>query len=138
MPAACLSALFCPLVIGPFIAPLAIGTGDMLNLFLFGAPQFGLGLVFPTLGGQLVSATENALIGTPEHILLSRGSGSASVKRPSSVLPVALSSWWPSPRMIQSRLLNSRERPGLPPATSLTHAAPPARTACTALHMQIG
>ncbi len=66
LPAACLSALLCPLVVWPFISPLAIGTGDMLNLFLFGTTQFGLGLVFLTLGGRLVSATENALINTLE------------------------------------------------------------------------
>ena len=66
LPAACLSALLCPLVVWPFTAPLAVGTGDMLNLFLFGTTQFGLGLVFLTLGGRLVSATENALINTLE------------------------------------------------------------------------
>jgi drug/metabolite transporter (DMT)-like permease len=66
LPAACLSALLCPLVVWPFTAPLAIGTGDMLNLILFGTTQFGLGLVFLTLGGRLVSATENALITTVE------------------------------------------------------------------------
>ena len=66
LPAACLSALLCPLVVWPLTAPLAIGTGDMLNLFLFGTTQFGLGLVFLTLGGRLVSATENALINTLE------------------------------------------------------------------------
>jgi drug/metabolite transporter (DMT)-like permease len=48
------------------LSPLAIGMGDMLNLFLFGTTQFGLGLLFLTLGGRLVSATENALINTLE------------------------------------------------------------------------
>jgi drug/metabolite transporter (DMT)-like permease len=66
LPAACLSALLCPLVVWPFTSPLAIGMGDMFNLFLFGTTQFGLGLVFLTLGGRLVSATENALINTLE------------------------------------------------------------------------
>ncbi len=66
LPAACLSALLCPLVVWPFTSPLAIGMEDMLNLFLFGTTQFGLGLVFLTLGGRLVSATENALINTLE------------------------------------------------------------------------
>jgi len=64
--AACLSALLCPLVVWPFTSSLAIDTGDMVNLFLFGTTQFGLGLVFLTLGGRLVSATENALINTLE------------------------------------------------------------------------
>jgi drug/metabolite transporter (DMT)-like permease len=66
LPAACLSALLCPLVVWPLISPVAIDMGDMLNLFLFGTTQFGLGLVFLTLGGRLVSATESALINTLE------------------------------------------------------------------------
>jgi len=66
LPAACLSALLCPLAVWPFASPFTVGTGDMLNLFLFGTTQFGLGLVFLTLGGRLISATENALINTLE------------------------------------------------------------------------
>jgi drug/metabolite transporter (DMT)-like permease len=66
LPAACLSALLCPLVVWPFAAPLEIGTTDLLKLFLFGTTQFGLGLVFLVIGGRLVSATENALINTLE------------------------------------------------------------------------
>jgi hypothetical protein len=34
--------------------------------FLFGTTQFGLGLVFLTVGDYFVSATENALINTLE------------------------------------------------------------------------
>jgi drug/metabolite transporter (DMT)-like permease len=48
------------------LSAIAIGMGDMLNLFLFGTTQFDPGLVFLTLGGRLVSATENALINTLE------------------------------------------------------------------------
>jgi drug/metabolite transporter (DMT)-like permease len=66
LPAACLSALLCPLAVWPFGAPLAVGAGDMLNLFLFGTTQFGLGLALLTLGGRWVSATENALLNTLE------------------------------------------------------------------------
>ncbi len=66
LPAACLSALLCPLLVWPFAAPLAIGTQELFYLFLFGTAQFGLGLVFLTLGGRLISATENALITTVE------------------------------------------------------------------------
>ena len=66
LPAACLSALLCPIAVLPFAAPALPGSADMTNLFLFGTVQFGLGLVFLTLGGRLVSATENALIGTLE------------------------------------------------------------------------
>jgi drug/metabolite transporter (DMT)-like permease len=65
LPAACLSALLC-LLVWPLTTPLAIGAGNMFNLFLFGTMQFGLGLVFLTLGGRWISATENALIGTME------------------------------------------------------------------------
>jgi drug/metabolite transporter (DMT)-like permease len=66
LPAACLSALLCPLVVWPFAAPLAIGMADMLKLFLFGTTQFGLGLILLTWGGRLIPATENALITTLE------------------------------------------------------------------------
>jgi drug/metabolite transporter (DMT)-like permease len=66
LPAACLSALLCPLLVWPFASPLDVGTIDVLKLFLFGTTQFGLGLVFLTIGGQMVSATENALINTLE------------------------------------------------------------------------
>ena len=50
----------------PFAAPLAIGAVDLLNLFLFGTVQFGLGLILLTLGSRWVPATENALISTVE------------------------------------------------------------------------
>jgi drug/metabolite transporter (DMT)-like permease len=66
LPAACLSALLCPLLVWPFADPLSVNGEDLFQLFLFGTTQFGLGLVFLTLGGRLVSATENALIGTLE------------------------------------------------------------------------
>jgi drug/metabolite transporter (DMT)-like permease len=66
LPAACLSALLCPLIVWPLAAPLNVSTIDLLKLFLFGTTQFGLGLVFLTVGGQMVSATENALINTVE------------------------------------------------------------------------
>lgn len=66
LPAACLSALLCPLIAWPFAAPFALGLREFLYLFLFGTAQFGLGLVLLTLGGRLVSATETALINTLE------------------------------------------------------------------------
>jgi drug/metabolite transporter (DMT)-like permease len=66
LPAACLSALLCPLLVWPFAAPFNVTTEEMLKLFLFGTTQFGLGLVFLTIGGQMVTATENALINTLE------------------------------------------------------------------------
>jgi drug/metabolite transporter (DMT)-like permease len=66
LPAACLSALLCPLVVWPFAAPFDVGWDSMAKLFLFGTTQFGLGLILLTVGGQMVSATENALINTLE------------------------------------------------------------------------
>jgi drug/metabolite transporter (DMT)-like permease len=66
LPAACLSALLCPLVVWPLGVPLAVGAGDMFELFLFGTTQFGLGLALLTVGSRWVSATENALLNTLE------------------------------------------------------------------------
>jgi drug/metabolite transporter (DMT)-like permease len=66
LPAACLSALLCPLVVWPVATPFAVSADDMVRLFLFGTTQFGLGLALLTLGGRWVSATENALLNTLE------------------------------------------------------------------------
>jgi drug/metabolite transporter (DMT)-like permease len=66
LPAACLSALLCPLLVWPFISAQVPGPADMINLVLFGTAQFGLGLALFTLGGRWVSATENALLNTLE------------------------------------------------------------------------
>jgi drug/metabolite transporter (DMT)-like permease len=66
LPAACLSALLCPLLVWPFASPFAVTGSEMAELSLFGTAQFGLGLVLLTVGGQLVSATENALLNTLE------------------------------------------------------------------------
>lgn len=66
LPAACLSALLCPLVVWPFASPFAPDAHDFFFLLLFGTTQFGLGLIFLTVGGQLVSATEAALINSLE------------------------------------------------------------------------
>jgi hypothetical protein len=66
LPAACLLALLCPLVVCPVASPLDVTTTEVLKLVLFGTTQFGLGLVFLVIGGRLVSATENALINTLE------------------------------------------------------------------------
>jgi drug/metabolite transporter (DMT)-like permease len=66
LPAACLSALLCPLLVWPVATPFDVSAGDMVNLVLFGTTQFGLGLALLTIGGQMVSATENALINTLE------------------------------------------------------------------------
>jgi drug/metabolite transporter (DMT)-like permease len=66
LPAACLSALLCPVVVWPLAHPGAAGSPNMLYLGLFGVTQFGLGLLLLTLGARLISATETALIQASE------------------------------------------------------------------------
>ena len=66
LPAACLSAFLCPLVVAPIARPAAVGPMDLLNLALFGITQFGLGLLLLTLGARLISATESALMNALE------------------------------------------------------------------------
>lgn len=66
MPAACLSALLCPLFVWPAAHPGAAAGTNMLYLVLFGVTQFGLGLLLLTLGARLISATETALIQASE------------------------------------------------------------------------
>ena len=66
LPAACMSALLCPILVWPLVSPSGIAAIDLLKLFLFGTMQFGLGLILLTIGGQMISATENALINTLE------------------------------------------------------------------------
>lgn len=71
LPAACLSAFLCSLLVWPVAAPGAARSTDMVNLVLFGTTQFGLGLLLLTLGTRLVSATESALMNTLEAPLAS-------------------------------------------------------------------
>ena len=66
LPAACLSAFLCALIVAPVSHPLAVTAHDFLTLALFGTMQFGLGLLLLTLGTRLVSATRSALIGSLE------------------------------------------------------------------------
>jgi hypothetical protein len=61
-----MSALLCPILVWPLVSPSGIAAIDLLKLFLFGTMQFGLGLILLTIGGQMISATENALINTLE------------------------------------------------------------------------
>jgi len=66
LPAACLSAFLCSLIVWPVASPGAAGPRDIVYLALFGTTQFGLGLLLLTLGVRLVSATESALMGALE------------------------------------------------------------------------
>ena len=66
LPAACLSAFLCAVIVAPVSHPLAATAHDFLYLALFGTMQFGLGLLLLTLGTRLFSATRSALIGSLE------------------------------------------------------------------------
>lgn len=63
LPAVGLSAFLCALIVWPFARPLSVSGEELLLLALFGASQFGLGLLLLALGTPLVSATRGALIG---------------------------------------------------------------------------
>lgn len=64
IPALSLSAFLCALIVLPFAQPLSVSGANLGLLALFGASQFGLGLLLLALGTPLVSATRGALIGT--------------------------------------------------------------------------
>lgn len=66
LPAACLSAFACALLVWPFASPAGVTGWDMIWLTLFGTIQFGLGLLLLTLGSRLMSAARAALIGNLE------------------------------------------------------------------------
>ncbi|MBR0669396.1 DMT family transporter [Roseomonas hellenica] len=66
LPAACLSAFACALVVWPFASPVRVTGTEMLWLALFGTVQFGGGLLLLTLGSRLMSAARAALIGNLE------------------------------------------------------------------------
>jgi drug/metabolite transporter (DMT)-like permease len=78
-PATCLSQLLVIAAAGPLSHPETIGGQDLLLLVALGGGQIGLGLVFLTLGAQLIPAAEVALISLlevvlgPLWVLLARG-----------------------------------------------------------------
>ncbi len=63
VPAVCLSAFLCSLIVSPLATPTAIDLREFGLLAVFGMGQFGLGLLLLALGTPLVSATRGALIG---------------------------------------------------------------------------
>jgi drug/metabolite transporter (DMT)-like permease len=69
LPAACLSAFLCALIVLPLADPAAVTKLDLWRLFLFGTVQFGLGLLLLTVGTRMISATSSALIGSFENPL---------------------------------------------------------------------
>lgn len=64
LPAVCLSAFLCALIVLPWARPQSVSSGELIQLALFGTTQFGLGLLLLSFGTPLVSATRGALIGT--------------------------------------------------------------------------
>lgn len=64
LPATCLSAFLCSALVLPFAVPSSAQGASMVLLVLFGATQFGLGLLLLTLGTPLISAARTALIRT--------------------------------------------------------------------------
>jgi drug/metabolite transporter (DMT)-like permease len=66
LPAACLSAFALALLVAPAATPSAGFGENFIYLVLFGAAQFGVGLLLLTLGTRLISATRCALIGSLE------------------------------------------------------------------------
>jgi drug/metabolite transporter (DMT)-like permease len=66
LPAAALSAFLCALVVWPLAEPTSATGWNFFYLALFGATQFGLGLLLLTIGTRLISATRSALVGALE------------------------------------------------------------------------
>jgi drug/metabolite transporter (DMT)-like permease len=66
LPAACLSAFLCSLIVLSISVPSAARGMTIVYLILFGTTQFGLGLLLLTIGTRMISATRSALIGSLE------------------------------------------------------------------------
>jgi drug/metabolite transporter (DMT)-like permease len=66
LPAACLSAFACAVVVMPLAHPGDVTIQDFMLLGLFGTTQFGLGLLLLTIGGRLISATRASLLANLE------------------------------------------------------------------------
>lgn len=63
LPAMCLSAFLCSIVVWPIANPGAASGMNFIYLALFGTIQFGLGLLLLTNGTRLVTAVRSSLIG---------------------------------------------------------------------------
>jgi drug/metabolite transporter (DMT)-like permease len=66
LPAACLSAFACAVVVSPLAHPGDVTMQDFALLGLFGTTQFGLGLLLLTIGSRLISATRASLLANLE------------------------------------------------------------------------
>jgi len=63
LPATCLSAFLCSIVVWPIAHPGAASGMNFIYLVLFGTMQFGLGLLLLTIGTRHVTAIRSSLIG---------------------------------------------------------------------------
>jgi drug/metabolite transporter (DMT)-like permease len=66
LPAACLSAFACAIVVLPLARPFAVTREDFALLALFGTTQFGAGLLLLTIGSRLISAPRASLLANLE------------------------------------------------------------------------
>jgi drug/metabolite transporter (DMT)-like permease len=66
LPAACLSAFACSVIVLPMAHPMAVTPGDLGLLALFGTTQFGLGLLLLTIGSRLIPASRASLLANLE------------------------------------------------------------------------
>lgn len=62
LPAACLSAFACAIVVVPLAHIGDVTIQDFALLGLFGTTQFGLGLLLLTIGSRFISATQASLL----------------------------------------------------------------------------
>jgi len=66
LPAACLSAFACALLVLPLSHPTSVTATDLGLLGLFGTTQFGLGLLLLTIGSRLIPAARSSLLSNLE------------------------------------------------------------------------
>jgi drug/metabolite transporter (DMT)-like permease len=66
LPAACLSAFACAVMVLPWSHPMRVTAAELCLLALFGTTQFGLGLLLLTVGSRLIPATRVSLLANLE------------------------------------------------------------------------
>lgn len=66
LPAACLSAFACAIIVFPLARPGSVTLEDFCLLALFGTAQFGTGLLLLTVGSRLISAPRASLLANLE------------------------------------------------------------------------
>ncbi|MCL8483811.1 MULTISPECIES: DMT family transporter [Bradyrhizobium] len=66
VPAACLSAFACAVLVAPLADPMSVTGADLVLLMLFGTTQFGMGLLLLTIGSRRIPAARASLLGNLE------------------------------------------------------------------------